>query len=69
MTDTRTLAEAIIMGTIPAESVSDAMETLRQANAERERSNAAEALTAYRTGEPVWSWPAVAPWAGFGSAL
>jgi hypothetical protein len=35
----------------------------------REVRRAAEALTAYRVGKPVWAWPAKAPWAGFGDGI
>ncbi len=38
---------------------------LRLALREAETGRAAEALRAYRAGEPVWTWPARAPWAGF----
>lgn len=56
------LALAILEGRV---SAADAREALRLALREAEVERAAEALRAYRAGEPVWTWPARAPWAGF----
>jgi len=56
------VALAIVEGRVGAE---DARETLRLALLEAETERAAAALRAYRAGEPVWTWPARAPWAGF----
>lgn len=56
------LALAILEGRV---SAADAREALRLALREAEAERAAEALRAYRAGEPVWTWPARAPWAGF----
>jgi len=55
-------ALAILEGRV---SAGDARETLRLALREAEAGRAAAALRAYRAGEPVWAWPARAPWAGF----
>lgn len=56
------LALAILEGRV---SAADAREALRLALREAEVERAAEALRAYRAGEPAWTWPARAPWAGF----
>lgn len=56
------IALAILAGEV---SMSDARETLRLASREREVEQHAESLRQYRSGEPVWVWPAVAPWSGF----
>lgn len=59
------LALAILEGQVSAPDLPDAREALRLALREAEAERAAEALRAYRAGEPVWTWPARAPWAGF----
>jgi hypothetical protein len=56
---------AIVGGRVSAEDMEGARETLRLALREAETERAAAALRAYRAGEPVWAWPARAPWAGF----
>lgn len=60
------IALAIASGEVPADLLPLAFEELRVHNRAREVRQAAEALTAYRAGRGVWSWPATAPWAGFG---
>ena len=59
------IAEAVARREITME---DAFETLSMHNRAAETQRAADALTAYRNGEPVCAWPANAPWAGFGDA-
>lgn len=59
------LALAILEGQVSAPDLPDAREALRLALREAEAERAAEALRAYRAGEPAWTWPARAPWAGF----
>lgn len=56
------IALAIISGRV---SMDTAREDLRLALRQREVARDASALSAYRSGEPVWSWPAVVPWSGF----
>lgn len=46
-----------------------AFEGLRMHLRAREVQRAAEALTAYRADKRVASWPANAPWAGFGDGV
>jgi hypothetical protein len=56
------LALAVLAGTVTA---ADARGDLSLALRESEAERSAAALRAYRSGRPVWSWPAAAPWAGF----
>lgn len=60
------IALALVNGQVPADLVPLAREGLRMHLRALEVQRAAAALTAYRAGENVWSWPATAPWAGFG---
>lgn len=60
------IALAIVNGQVPADMLPLAFEDLRMHLRAREVQLAAEALTVYRAGGSVWSWPAAAPWAGFG---
>lgn len=62
------LALALALGEVPADDTADAREALRMhlRGALTERN--AAALADYRAGKPVWTWPASAPWAGFGDA-
>jgi hypothetical protein len=60
------IALALVSGEVPGDLVADAMEALRMHNRAREVQRAAAALAAYRAGGSAWSWPATAPWAGFG---
>lgn len=56
------IALAILDGKISAaDAREDLSMHLRAAEVERQ----ASALRAYRAGDPVWTWPARAPWAGF----
>lgn len=63
MSDT---AERIALAVLNGEvSMADAREDLHLALRQREVTREADALTAYRSGAPVWTWPVVAPWSGF----
>jgi hypothetical protein len=56
------IALALVMGDAPI--TPDTIADLRLANREREVEQCADALQRFRSGENVWSWPVVAPWAG-----
>lgn len=56
------IALAVVNGQLSAADAHDDLHMHLQA-AETERQ--ADALRAYRAGQPVWTWPATAPWAGF----
>ena len=59
-------AERIALAILAGEaSGPDAQEQLRMHNRAAEIERQAAALRAYRAGEPVWTWPATAPWKGF----
>lgn len=59
------VAVAIAMGDVPAGAMGDAFATLRMLNRCAEIEREASALRSFRSGLPVWSFPAVAPWVGF----
>lgn len=62
------LALALLMGEVPEDDIADAHAQLAMHNRAAEVGRQARALAAYRAGEHVWTWPASAPWAGFGDA-
>lgn len=56
------IALAILSGEVTAdEARGDLSLALRECEVTRQASS----LRAYRNGEAVWTWPAVAPWSGF----
>jgi hypothetical protein len=63
------LALALLRGQVPAEMRAGAFADLATFNRGAQVERDARALADYRAGRPVWAWPAVAPWAGFGEAL
>lgn len=56
------MALAVLNGDVTFDEI---REDMQLATRERDAGRQAESLRAYRNGEAVWSWPAVAPWAGF----
>lgn len=65
MTSAECIALAIVNGEVPADGMADALDNLRLLNRRAEIEQQAAALRAFRAGEPVWTWPKTAPWAGF----
>ena len=63
------IALAIVRGEVADDLLPLAFEELRMHNRAGEVGQAAAALRAYRAGEDAWSWPATAPWAGFGDGI